>query len=404
MPRLGRRRAVAPWRVAAPLLADADDVICLARALTDRYPAEPGRAVVLVGHGAAGAAQLSYAALQAYLAAQGRADVLVGTLRGRPGAEEVMAELAALGCRRVLLAPLMLAAGVHTARDIGGTGAGSWCVRLAAAGYEVTVAPEGLAELPAVRELAVRHVLAAVSQPAEDRRGRAAAAAAAAGGGGCGCGLRCVPGERARRVLPARRASRSSSRWRVRAASLRDLERWGSAALGRLRGLARRCSSWTHAGRCPWAQRRMRRMPTTLQAMSGSRQRPPTPHALPGARRMSPLPRATRAMRRRASCSRHLVAGASSWPRVPTGEGDEEDCALVVAATSDRAVNRRIGERCRERGIPVSVADAPEEGTFFFPALCEGERLVAGIVSRDGAHADHALVARAARDVRSILP
>ena len=98
----------------------------------------------------------------------GRADVLVGTLRGRPGAEEVMAELAALGCRRVLLAPLMLAAGVHTARDIGGTGAGSWCVRLAAAGYEVTVAPEGLAELPAVRELAVRHVLAAVSQPAED--------------------------------------------------------------------------------------------------------------------------------------------------------------------------------------------------------------------------------------------
>ena len=234
-------------------------------------------------------------------------------------------------------------------------------------------------------------------RPAEDAADGAAAAAAAAGGGGLRLRASVCPRERARRVLPARRASPLFGL--AGGCALPRCGIWsggGSAALGRLPRFGaevlvvdpRGAVSVGAEADAPQCQRRW-------QAMSGSRQRPPTPHALPGARRMSPLPRATRAMRRRASCSRHLVAGALVVAARAYREGDEEGLrARRGGPPATGAVNRRIGERCRERGIPVSVADAPEEGTFFFPALCEGERLVAGIVSRDGAHADHALVAR----------
>lgn len=83
--------------------------------------------------------------------------------------------------------------------------------------------------------------------------------------------------------------------------------------------------------------------------------------------------------------------------------GDEQGFALVVSSTDERAVNCEVGARCRRLGIPVSVADASEECTFFFPALCEVDGLVAGITSCAAAAADHARVARAAARVRACL-
>ena len=60
----------------------------------------------------------------------------------------------------------------------------------------------------------------------------------------------------------------------------------------------------------------------------------------------------------------------------------------------------RWGEEAKVQGIPVSVADCPEECTFFFPAVCTGENLVAGVIGRGD---DHARTARAARAIRSAL-
>ena len=77
--------------------------------------------------------------------------------------------------------------------------------------------------------------------------------------------------------------------------------------------------------------------------------------------------------------------------------GDLAGACLAVAATDDRAVNRAVGEEAGALGIPVSVADAPEECTFFFPAICLGEGVVAGVVSRGN---DHKKTARAAQRVR----
>ena len=65
-----------------------------------------------------------------------------------------------------------------------------------------------------------------------------------------------------------------------------------------------------------------------------------------------------------------------------------------------RPVNRAVGEEAKVQGIPVSVADCPEECTFFFPAVCTGENLVAGVIGRGD---DHARTARAARAIRSAL-
>ncbi len=45
--------------------------------------------------------------------------------------------------------------------------------------------------------------------------------------------------------------------------------------------------------------------------------------------------------------------------------------ALVVAATDDHDVNRRIAGECEARGIPVNVVDEPDRGNVIFPSLIE---------------------------------
>ena len=80
--------------------------------------------------------------------------------------------------------------------------------------------------------------------------------------------------------------------------------------------------------------------------------------------------------------------------------GDLEGAALAVSATDDREINRQVGEDARAMGIPVSVSDRMEECTFFFPAVCMGDGLTAGVVS-DGA--GHKRTAEAAKAIRRTL-
>lgn len=88
------------------------------------------------------------------------------------------------------------------------------------------------------------------------------------------------------------------------------------------------------------------------------------------------------------------------WEQRCYRPGDLAGAALAVIATDDRAVNRAAGEEARMLGIPVSVADAPEECTFYFPAICAGENLVAGVAGRGD---DHLRTARASRAIRAVL-
>ena len=73
---------------------------------------------------------------------------------------------------------------------------------------------------------------------------------------------------------------------------------------------------------------------------------------------------------------------------------------LAVAATNDRKVNHRIALDCEEMHIPCSVADCAAESIFFFPAICEGGGLIAGVVSDGTAHGK---TAAAAKCIRAVL-
>lgn len=75
----------------------------------------------------------------------------------------------------------------------------------------------------------------------------------------------------------------------------------------------------------------------------------------------------------------HVTVRERAWL-----EADLDGHALAFACTDDRAVNRAIGEAARRRGLPVLVADAQGESTFFTPAVIrDGEFQVA--VSTGGA-------------------
>ena len=61
-------------------------------------------------------------------------------------------------------------------------------------------------------------------------------------------------------------------------------------------------------------------------------------------------------------------SGSVQWIKRRFEVSDLDGVSFAAACTDEREVNRLAGQMCRERGIPVSVADAPEECSFFFPA------------------------------------
>lgn len=73
---------------------------------------------------------------------------------------------------------------------------------------------------------------------------------------------------------------------------------------------------------------------------------------------------------------------------------------LVCTCTNDRAVNHEIYAWCHEAGILVNCSDKKEECDFYFPALAEGDGIVAGICG-DGSN--HKRTKEAARAVRDLL-
>lgn len=89
-----------------------------------------------------------------------------------------------------------------------------------------------------------------------------------------------------------------------------------------------------------------------------------------------------------------------SWKQREYAPGDLEGAYLAIAATDNREVNHQVGVEAGALGIPVSVADCEGECTFYFPAICTGENLVAGVVSGGK---DHHRTARAAKAIRRAL-
>ena len=62
-------------------------------------------------------------------------------------------------------------------------------------------------------------------------------------------------------------------------------------------------------------------------------------------------------------------------------DGDAEGMTLVVAATDNPAVNRRVADLCKAKGIPVNVVDDPANCTFIFPAVFRKGPITAAVSS-----------------------
>ena len=92
-------------------------------------------------------------------------------------------------------------------------------------------------------------------------------------------------------------------------------------------------------------------------------------------------------------------AGVRHIPRAYR-PGDLAGAYLALAAADDPAVNAAVGEEARSQGILFNRSDCPAECDFFFPAICEGAGLVAGVVG-DGT--DHRRTAQAAKRIREVL-
>lgn len=141
-----------------PLLAGQEDLDALAGILSERFPAELGTAYVLFGHGTSHYANLTYPALQTVFSLRARPDVLIGTVEGWPGLEEVRDELWQQTVDHVHLVPLMLVNGDHVMNDLNGSGEDSWRTALEQDGYRVTCHDAGLGMDPAVQDLYRKHL------------------------------------------------------------------------------------------------------------------------------------------------------------------------------------------------------------------------------------------------------
>lgn len=81
---------------------------------------------------------------------------------------------------------------------------------------------------------------------------------------------------------------------------------------------------------------------------------------------------------------------------------DEKD--MVLAATDDPALNRKICLLCRQKGILANNASSKEDCDFFFPAILKQDGLTIGISSGGNDHRKVAAVCDKLRETNRAVP
>ena len=124
--------------------------------------AQAGTAIVLLGHGTAHVAKVTYSQMQTQMGILGYDNVFVGTVEGEPedtGCEEIIEAVKEAGYKNVILRPLMVVAGDHANNDMAGEDEDSWKSMFEADGSFETVTAQiaGLGSIPAVQALYVAH-------------------------------------------------------------------------------------------------------------------------------------------------------------------------------------------------------------------------------------------------------
>ncbi len=82
-----------------------------------------------------------------------------------------------------------------------------------------------------------------------------------------------------------------------------------------------------------------------------------------------------------AAFSADLAAGRIEHRAARFGPEEVEGHAVVIAATSDNAVNRAVAAAARARRIPVNVVDQPALCSFILPSIIERAPLIVAVSS-----------------------
>ena len=126
---------------------------------------EAGVAYVLMGHGTAHVAKVTYSQMAAQMDKLGYENVFIGTVEGEPedtSCEAVIAAVKEAGYTTVVLRPLMVVAGDHANNDMAGADEDSWKTMFEAAGFTVNCQISGLGCIADVQALYVAHAKAAI--------------------------------------------------------------------------------------------------------------------------------------------------------------------------------------------------------------------------------------------------
>lgn len=126
---------------------------------------EAGVAYVLMGHGTAHVAKVTYSQMATQMEKLGYENVFVGTVEGEPeetSCEAVIEAVKNAGYTTVVLRPLMVVAGDHANNDMAGADDDSWKTMFEAAGFTVNCQISGLGRIADVQALYVAHTKAAI--------------------------------------------------------------------------------------------------------------------------------------------------------------------------------------------------------------------------------------------------
>ena len=126
---------------------------------------DAGVAFVLMGHGTAHVAKVTYSQMATQMAKLGYENVFVGTVEGEPeetSCEAVIEAVKNAGYTTVVLRPLMVVAGDHANNDMAGADDDSWKTMFEAAGFTVNCQISGLGRIADVQALYVAHTKAAI--------------------------------------------------------------------------------------------------------------------------------------------------------------------------------------------------------------------------------------------------
>ena len=126
---------------------------------------EAGVAYVLMGHGTAHVAKVTYSQMATQMDNLGYENVFIGTVEGEPedtSCEAVIAAVKEAGYTTVVLRPLMVVAGDHANNDMAGADEDSWKTMFEAAGLTVNCQISGLGRIADVQALYVAHSKAAI--------------------------------------------------------------------------------------------------------------------------------------------------------------------------------------------------------------------------------------------------